>query len=178
MVSSPPSRWGAARRGSGAMAHQAGRTPGSQFRPPVSVSPGPASGLRSAGTDLLSAAKNRCSWYPAPAKAGAASVPHCLHHRWAGDLGLEARASRRLWEGAGSGGAHGAGPGSPRQQNGNHGNCGAGAGGSSPSAPEQHSSQGCCVLVLVLGGLLGPPPAPQLCSPGVSSSCCDSWWRK
>lgn len=43
--------------------------------------------------DLFSAAEHRWSWYPAPAEAGAAFLPHALKHRWASDLGIEAHAS-------------------------------------------------------------------------------------
>lgn len=149
------------------MAYQVARTLGSQFRSPVS---GLESGLHSAGIDLLSAAKHRCSCYPAPAKAGTAFVPHSLQHRWASDLGVDARVSRQLWEGGWvrcgtwrlpraplHRAVH---HWSPRQQDGNHGNRGAGARDSSPSASEQRSSQGCWSLVLTLGGLSGPPPAP------------------
>lgn len=46
-------------------------------------------------------AEDRRGQCPAPAKAGAAFLPRGLRHRWAGDLGVEAHASRWLREGSG-----------------------------------------------------------------------------
>lgn len=46
-------------------------------------------------------AEDRRGQCPAPAEAGAAFLPRGLRHRWAGDLGVEAHASRWLREGSG-----------------------------------------------------------------------------
>lgn len=73
--------------------------PGIPVRSPGSVFLGRESRLRSAGIELLSAAKSRCSWQPAPAKPGVAFVPHSRGRGWASDLGVEARGSWQCWEG-------------------------------------------------------------------------------
>ena len=137
--------------------------------------------LRRGGSAL--SCQQQMQLVPAPAKAGAAFLPHSLEPRWARDLGIQAHASWWLWEGLGmvrstetssallcricalvvpkAVGMETMETKQPGQQ--------------APWVSEQHSSRGCWASVLTLAGLLGSLPAASPIIPGHLFSTVISW---
>ena len=150
-------------------AFPAGRPFRSPFRSSVPVFLRSEKGLFLAGMDLLSVAKNRCSQYPAPAKAGTA-----FPHRASNTDGWVTLALRHMFLGScrrsGVVGSMVASLSPPAQElciassqgskEGNHGNHGDGAGGSSCLASEQ-PLRGLPHLQVSWGLLLPPATLPQ-----------------